>query len=513
MAESMRSLAGAGRPAFERNARRGAWRSVLVLAFVLSPTVTGAGTSPAATDSLASFAPPDSTAASPTDLLSPPMVLSAARSIEGDSLRRTLDPRLDEASELRTWKADSSTIRFELGARSEVSNESYYEDAFVDTTFLGRRRVGTPEWRHASVIAGMWNGTRGHQSTQYQLLGEANYGNLVQRGALSARFRVRPGDDWVFFLQPNAEYRHDRTFGRDLEEWRAAAGLGARRTLGDPSTTAELGVRGDFLRTRGLGADFLLDRNSGGASVAVDHLGLTGGEWRFGYRLTGRTFPDSSERDHVEHLSDGRWKWSTPGGNSLSFDGVAARRVTLREVTESRDNYWNVEGGVEARGFTYTTTPLRVRVGGEVFHYDRQDSTLFFDYGVVRAQAACGWERGARWSLSLGPRAEILTAPLNRDESYREIAGILEVEYLAGSGWWSLAPTVGWRNYERLEIAGPVLPPLHSPFAFYELNLIADQPLSSHVRLRAITALRVESHTDPSQDAMSLYASGELRWR
>src|SRR5262245_46310367 len=129
MAEPIRFWAGPARPAVECEARWGARLSMLVLAFGLMPATAMATHDPAVTDSVTMGAP-DTSVASSSDPLPPPMILSAARSIEGDSLRRTPEPPLDQGAALRSWKADSSTIRFEMGARSEVSNESYYEDAF-----------------------------------------------------------------------------------------------------------------------------------------------------------------------------------------------------------------------------------------------------------------------------------------------------------------------------------------------------------------------------------------------
>jgi hypothetical protein len=39
-----------------------------------------------------------------------------------------------------------------------------------------------------------------------------------------------------------------------------------------------------------------------------------------------------------------------------------------------------------------------------------------------------------------------------------------------------------------------------------------DQPLPLRLRLRGLTTLRAELHTDGSQDAFSTYASMQLRW-
>ena len=79
------------------------------------------------------------------------------------------------------------------------------------------------------------------------------------------------------------------------------------------------------MRASGEGSEFLLDRNSAGLSAALDHFGLAGDEWRLGYALTGRVFPDSTERDHVEHGIEGRAHWLGSGPRpTLTLDAARA---------------------------------------------------------------------------------------------------------------------------------------------------------------------------------------------
>jgi len=226
-------------------------------------------------------------------------------------------------------------------------------------------------------------------------------------------------------------------------------------------------------------------------------------------------FPDSSDRDQIEHYAEGHARWGSPAGLTTALEAASTRRVTVREAPTSRDNFWNGEGALELRRGAGGSAPIGVvaRLEGELFRYDVEDSTLFFDYDVARAQVLMRWERDTRWALSLGPRAELLDARLNPGEGYQEVGALLEAEFVGSGAWWSVAPAAGWRDYDEAQAAGPGTPSLHSSFAFYELNLIADQPLGGRVRLRSIAALRVESHIDPAQDALSLYATCELRWR
>lgn len=407
---------------------------------------------------------------------------------------------------------DSARFRLEVGARADVTNEVYYQDAFLDTTFLGRQRMSTPEGRMASVLAGVLTGTRQARAAQYELRGEMTYGDQLQRGFLGGRWKSPAGTNWTLVLLPSAEYRRDRTFDRDLTEWRGALAALARCPLGDGLTAVEIGGRGDLLKASGPGSEFLLDRHSGGVSAAIDHFGLAGNEARAGYRLTTRSFPDSTVRDHLEHYAEGRLRWGLPGSGTAAVEIASTRRVTLREAPTSRDNFWNGETALEWRSGPPGSIGAVARLEGEVFRYDLQDSTIFFDYDVARALLLLRWERGVRWTMSLGPRAEVLAAPLNPGEGYQEVAAMLEAEFLGSGAWWSVGPAAGWRDYDESQAAGPGTSSLHSSCAFYELNLIADQPLAGRLRLRAIAAVRVENHIDPAQNAVSLYATGELRW-
>ena len=127
-------------------------------------------------------------------------------------------------------------------------------------------------------------GTRDGRATSYQLKNDLSVGDKVQRDVLALSWRTRPTPDWRISATPRIEFRKDRTFDRDLEEWRGSGLVSARRS-GILGPTVELGAGYDFLRTRGDGADFLLDRNALRAFASVGAMPLFGPEWRLGYGL------------------------------------------------------------------------------------------------------------------------------------------------------------------------------------------------------------------------------------
>lgn len=406
---------------------------------------------------------------------------------------------------------DSTSFRFETGASADFTNELYYEDAYVDTTFLGRRLVDTPEPRYAGVLYALVQGTRGQRRASWQIQNELSLGDKVRRDALGISWRDEFAPDWRLVLNPAIEWRHDQSFERDQEEWRGSFRGRLRRSFAEETHAAELGVLADFVRSSGVGSEFLPDRNSLRGSVAIDHLGLLGDEWRVGYSLASRVFPDSTTRDHLEHVGEGRFRRMFGSGHVITVEATARRRQTRLVVTNSRDNYWEEGAMVEGDWRTSDRWGVRARVDGEALQYDLEEPDLYFDYRVGRARAGVRYESDAQWTLTVGPRVERLTAALSPDETYREVAGVVEFERLGGRSLWNIAPAVGRRDYDAAS-DGAVAAGLHSSYTFYALDAFVDQPLGDHLRLRALTGLRYESHTDPSQDAGSVQLSLQLRW-
>lgn len=405
---------------------------------------------------------------------------------------------------------DTLGTRFEVGVSTDLTNEFYYEDAFIDDTFLGTRRVSTPESRVAGVLLATLDGTRRSRAARFQVQNELKLGDKLQSNALHALWNDDFAPDWRLSLNPRIEYRKDTTFDRDLEEWRGSATGRLRRAFNDGNTFGDLRARGEFLRTSGTGADFIPDRNAAQIAVAVDHAPLFGREWRAGYRIDARQFPDSSVRDHFEHGFDGRLRFASPGSHWLTLEGVASRRVTMEVAPTSRDNFWQEWLQAELGLRVNETWSVRTRAEVEGFQYDLEDSTIYFNYGIARARLGPRFERLSGWSFGGGPVGEVLRSPILPAENYAEIGGFLEVEYLGRNAWWSVSPSAGWRDYGDTS-SDPDGLDLHSSYAFYELSLLGDQKLPGGLRVRALGQARVELHADTVNDATSLYFSIDVR--
>jgi hypothetical protein len=402
---------------------------------------------------------------------------------------------------------DTLRLHVEVGASSDYTNELFYEDTFDSTAFTGRELVDSPETRYAGVLFTRLTGTRGRRATGFEIQNQLSLGDLLSRDLLFLSLRSAPSSRWTLFAIPQVEYRRDRTFGRDLEEWRGSATVRARRALDDGATFAEIGAHGDLLTASGVGAEYILDRTAASALAALERAPLFGLQWRLDYGFTGRVFADSTERNHYEHALDGQLRFDLPGGRPLLIEAGGDRRTTMEPALTTRDNFWEERGALDGEIGLGGSWSLKARVEGDATQYDLPDSTIYFDYQELRARIAPRWTRGAT-SIALGPRLDALYARLDPTENYQEIAAMLEFESLGLGAWWNVIPVAGWRDYDEAQDASLGI---HSSYSFLEINVLADQALPGALRLRAYVNGRYESHIDHAQDARSLYFSLDLR--
>ena len=415
----------------------------------------------------------------------------------------------------RSHAADSLSVRFEAGTAPEVSNEQYYESSVDDTTFLGRRLHGTPETRVAAVGLAELLRTFGDGRWQVRFVPDVSLGDEAVRAGASASIRGRAGERVRIALEPRAEYRRDGGFGLLRRDWRASVVARLRRLSEDELGTLRLTAGSEVVRSL-VGSDaFVLSGTSARAALGYSRAPLFGPEWDVEYGAIARVFRDSTDRDHVEHRFAAAVR-GTPGeSNDLSFSAGAERRVTSRDVTDSRDRFTRMSTEAGAGLGLGPGWSLRPELRAEMVRYDDPDSVLDFDYRLARAQVALRRELGQAWRAGTGPRGEWLEAPWCPAESYREFAWVLELERLTAGSLWSLAPLAGRRTYATPATAAPstnlLEPVLHSSFDFVELTGFLDQALPAGLRLRALGSLRAERHTDPDHDARSLYFSLDLR--
>jgi hypothetical protein len=409
---------------------------------------------------------------------------------------------------------DTSYLRFELGGASDLTNERFYEDSFDDTTFTGRRLAGSPEYRHSAVAALEAGGAMG-RAGRIRLRQDAAAGNRLLRSSTRLEWRGEPGEGLRLTLSPELEVRRDQSFGADRRELRFRPDGRVRFTSLDRSQTWDLLVGGDWLRTSGISEVTTLDRNAGRAWLRWGRAPLDGAwETELGYGADARAFPDSVERDHIEQHGALTLRRLLPGAGAATLDLQLDRRTSYYRVSSTRDRFWSGRADASA------LLPFHDRLTGELwlsvdgYRYDVPDSSVYFDYRQWTARPALHWSLARDWGVRVGPRFEWLTAPGVPAERYTQVAAVIEFERLHAGDWWSLAPSAGWRQYERSSATLTLADPdLHSSYLFVEAEVFADLAIPGRARLRLSGNGRYERHEDPSQDASSLYLALDLRRR
>ena len=412
----------------------------------------------------------------------------------------------------RAQRPDSSWVRLEVGALSDVTNERYYEDGFDDTTFTGRRLAGSPEYRNAGLLALDW-ATALPVGSSLRVRQEAVAGDHLLRSYTRAEFQGEPREGWKAQFVPELDLRRDRSFGADRREFRFRPEARVRATSLARDDMWELLVGGDWSRYSGSSDVLTLDRNAGRGQLRWTHTPLDAAwELELGYGADLRTFPDSVIRDHVEQHASATLRHLLPGAGSGVLDLQLDRRSPLGSPRSTRDRFWSPRAELSAFVPVREHVTLEWSSSLDGYHYAAPDTSVYFDYQTILLRPGVRWTLPRDWSLRAGPRFEWLRAPRVPTERYLEQAIVLEVERLHGRDWWSFQPIVGQRRYERSTSSVSLdNPDLHSSYRFIEGELFADLGLPAGLRLRITGSGRLERHEDSSQDASSVYFALDLR--
>lgn len=412
----------------------------------------------------------------------------------------------------RAQQADTSFVRWEVGAASDVTNEQFHEATYDDTLLTGRKLSSSPEVRTAAVAA---IEAAGHVAASARLWfrEEGTYGDKLKRSYTRFDLSGTPRPGLRLSLTPLLDLRHDQSFGDDRREQEFLPEGRARLSSSSRSDLLDLLVGGDWFRSQGTSELVTLDRNAGRAWLRWSHAPLTS-RWdsELGYGADLRTFPDSTNRDHVEQHGALTLRGTLPAVGTAILDAQVDRRTPIYDTPSTRDHFWSGHGNgtVFVPLHEQLTAELWLTVDG--YRYDHPDSSVYFDYTLVSLLPSLHWTLARDWSLRLGPGFENLMAPDVPNERYHQFELALEAERLHLGDWLSLSPSAGWREYEHssstLSLAEP---DLHSSYLFLEGEAFGDFGLPGRLRLRFSGSARYESHEDPSQDANSLYASIDIR--
>lgn len=406
-------------------------------------------------------------------------------------------------------RSDSVHTRIDVGFRTDLSSEMYFEDSFDDTTFRDPLPRSTPEAVHLGVASLEWFRAATDRSRETRLSLEGGVGKRLRWGTLETRW-VRPvGAPWRVAIAPRLQMRHDGTFDRDREELRSQLVLQARHRVPGSDRAVHVRAWGDVLRSSGAGSEFVLDRNVTGVGANYERFLGMSGDVQVGYSVDARAFPDSLRRDHLEHRFEisARRDWDSGTRWSGQFSGV--RRSARRSVADSRDRFWSSTASAELQSPSWGLLTPAIRFELEDQRYDSPDSLLYFDHLRVRGALTVRLEPIPGWTMELGPGVEKMLTPASPEERYAEAWGGLDMQWLSSAALWSLTPSLGWREYDSGSVDG--FPTPLSSFAYLDASVVLDHSLPGGLRARGFGYVRLERHAERSQDSRSLYFSLDVR--
>lgn len=408
---------------------------------------------------------------------------------------------------------DSIRLRWEVGAATDVTNELFMQDAYLDTTFLGRRLTGSPEVRTGMVASANWvRSLRGGDWT-VRVAPDVVVGDKLRKGTFATELRKHALDGWSWSLAPEVELLSDESFALERRQIRTSALARGRRAFGWSGDQAvEWRAGGELLDVLSASDAFLLSHRNAQAGVAYEWNSLTSVDFRLDERTHLRTFPDSVARNHLEQQLFASLSRDLAGNQNLSLQLGASWRSTLTSQESSRDRYRNWTGQLDWTLYAGPNYTFSLGADEEWMQFAEPDSLLDFDYAVHRFQGKVRRQWGGAFSAAVGGRGERLQAPWNSLERYWEVASLIELESLTSGAWYVFSPSLLWRRYEvETQGEGFDLQPAHSDFMGLELFLMLEQAIPGGVRIRGTGVGRVEWHRDSADDARSLYFSLDVR--
>ena len=418
---------------------------------------------------------------------------------------------------------DSLRFYVEVGAGGDVSNQVFYEQSFDSSLFDERITVSDPQTRFGGVALLRLLGVNGR--TTFQAWNETRAGNELRRNLARLGVLHATGARSAVSLDLEADGRHDRSFGLDRKDLRLSALAAARASSADRLAGGRVFARAERLRgnEEGDGLDLYPDFDFVQAGVDLDRIGESWGAASLGYALGARTFPDTTERDYVEHTLLGSGLVRLGERWSVDVFGDGARRLA-HDDSAFGDRLWqgDVEGRLVRRSGPRWELGLRSRV--RFARYDVPTPTFFnanfFRHALfARHRAESGLEVEIRPEIELARTPDFGGLPADAPvedkravagEEFDEVALRGEVERFGPSGWWTVSPALGRRNYLKTAASAEDLSS-RSDFWFGEIVAFADLRLARRLGLRASADFRLESHDVSADDAKSLSLAAELR--
>jgi hypothetical protein len=261
-----------------------------------------------------------------------------------------------------------------------------------------------------------------------------------------------------------------------------------------------------------------VDTRELGAGVFLRNSGFTENPWSVGYRLSGRTYPDTTGIDRKVHRIEGDLDYHDDQGQGIRLFHKSGRRLIRDETVRPSAwaHYTDLNSLVTAgAGFVF------MDLQSEIWKYDEETTTYFNSW---RIEGAMGYRWGdlmkATWRLGLtGERLDAGDSP----ETYTQFGLRAGVESFVSVVSGSVQLEYGRRVYSQADVEldsstsddllADDLTSFYSDFNYWKIWLMANWYINEHFSLDLMANYEPESHTESGDDSSIGFGSVRLVWR
>jgi hypothetical protein len=359
------------------------------------------------------------------------------------------------------------------------------------------------EGRSARRVDHRWRlrleGSVGSELYRQQIEGQYKY---LDRNRVT-RFRL---DGWFYSRQ----YRQSTSYTLSSNNLESRLGLRVYPWAGTNST---LEIRGwgstlDYKNPSTLE----VDTRELGSGVFLRSKGMLKNVWSVGYRLSGRSYPDTTGINRKIHRVEGDLDFSDDDDQGVRLFHKSGRRLIKDETLRpSAWAHWTDFSGQVTAGTGFVFLDLQ----NEIWKYDEESSTYFDSW---RVESALGYRwgdiLGTTWILGLaGERLDAGDSP----ETYTQFGFRAGAESYGSDLSGSIKLELGHRMYSNLEtlddLFGDDLLSYYSDFNYWKIWLVASWEINRNLSLDLMANYEPENHTENTDDSSLGFGSLRLVWR
>ncbi len=249
-----------------------------------------------------------------------------------------------------------------------------------------------------------------------------------------------------------------------------------------------------------------------GAGVFLRNSRLQESTWSLGYRVSGRTYPDTTGINRTIHRGEGELDFHDENGQGIRLFHKSGRRlITDETLRPSAWAHWTEFQGLVTAGSGFIYLDLQ----SEVWRYDEK-TDVYFDSWRLENTLGYRWGDvlGTIWRLGL--TSEKLAAG-ESPEAYSQFGFRVGVESFASDLSGSLQLELGRRMYDQWvageDLLEDDLTSFYSDFNYWKIWLMASWEINGDLSLDFMANYEPENHTEDTDDSSLGFGSMRLVWR